>query len=190
MRGATQVFNNSLTLAFGTYPLQETLSSSSASPTVLVANFINGNTDFFKSRVYLWNPATIAGDVTVRVFTLPTSTGIAEELTNGPLFLGSLLAESALNLRVEDILGSVPGITTPYTNDSGNLSLEFTIQAAGVRGAAQVFNNSLTLAFGTYPLQETLSSSSATPTVLVGNFINGNTDFFKSRSLEPRNHRR
>ncbi len=30
--------------------------------------------------------------------------------------------------------------------------LEFTIQAAKVIGAAQVFDNSLTLAFGTYPM--------------------------------------
>ena len=53
--------------------------------TVLVANFMNGNTDFFKSRVYLWNPSTSAGTVTVRVFTLPRTDGLAEELTNTPL---------------------------------------------------------------------------------------------------------
>ena len=79
----------------------------------------------------------------------------AQELTVTPLLLGSLGPESALNLKVaEDILNFVPGITPPYTTDAGNLSLEFTIQAAGVRGAAQVFNNSQTLAFGTYTLSE------------------------------------
>ena len=182
VRGATQVFDNSLTLAFGTYPLQEAPSTFSAGPTVLVANFMNGNTDFFKSRVYLWNPATIDGDVTVRVFTLPLLGDPAQELTLTPLFLGSLTAGSALNLKVaEDILNLVPAITLPYTTDGGNLTLEFTIQAAGVRGAAQVFDNSLTLAFGTYPLQEAPSTFSAGPTVLVANFMNGNTDFFKSR---------
>ncbi len=44
-------------------------------------------------------------------------------------------------------------IPRPYVTNSGNLILEFTIGAADVIGAAQVFNNSLTLAFGTYPLQ-------------------------------------
>ena len=181
VRGAAQVFDNSLTLAFGTYPLQETLSTSSANPTVLVANFVNGNTDFFKSRIYLWNPATIAGNVTVRVFTLPLLGDTAKELTSGPFPLGSLGPESALNLKLAEDILTPAGIPTPHTTDSGNLTLEFTIQAAGVRGAAQVFDNSLTLALGTYPLQETPSTSSAGPTVLVANFVNGNTDFFTSR---------
>ena len=41
--------------------------------TVLVANFMNGNTDFFKSRVYLWNTSTAPGDMTVRIFSLPVT---------------------------------------------------------------------------------------------------------------------
>ncbi len=56
-----------------------------------------------------------------------------------------------VNLKlVENILTPL-GITTPYTTDGGNLTLEFTIQAADVRGAAQVFSSDF--AFGTYPLQ-------------------------------------
>jgi hypothetical protein len=51
----------------------------------------------------------------------------------------------------EDILTPL-GITLPYTTDGGNLTLEFTIEAVGVVGAAQVF--SFSFAFGTYPLQE------------------------------------
>ena len=43
------------------------------------------------------------------------------------------------------------GISLPYTADGGNLTLEFTIQAPNVQGAAQVFSPDL--AFGTYPLQ-------------------------------------
>jgi hypothetical protein len=50
----------------------------------------------------------------------------------------------------EDIL-AVLGIPLPYTDDGGNLLLEFTIGAPGVKGAGQVF--SLDLAFGTYALQ-------------------------------------
>ena len=119
--------------------------------TVLVANFMNGNDDVFNSRVYLWNPSTSAGTVTVRVFTLPLRGGTARELTDTPLDLGTLGARSALNVKLaEDILTPV-GITPPYTTNGGNLTLEFTIQAAGVRGTAQVFSSSFAL--GTYPLQ-------------------------------------
>ena len=182
VRGAAQVFDRSLTLAFGTYPLQEVPSTPGASPTVLVANFMNGNTDFLKSRVYLWNPSNSAGEVEVRVFTLPPTGGLAQELTLAPLVLGTLGDRSALNIRVaEDILEFVPGITTPYVANGGNLTLEFTIQAAGVRGAAQVFDNSLTLAFGTQPLQEIPSTSVGSPTVLVANFMNGNNLVLDSR---------
>ena len=178
VRGATQVFSSSL--AFGTHPLQEIPSTSSGSPTVLVANFMNGNSDAFSSRAYLFNPSDSDGTVTVRVFTLPLSDGIAQELTVTPLDLGTLEARSALNLKLaEDILTPL-GITTPYTTDGGNLTLEFTIEVADVRGAAQVFSSSF--AFGVYPLQEIPSTSSGSPTVLVANFMNGNSDAFSSRA--------
>ena len=125
--------------------------------TVLVANFMNGN---LNSRVYLWNPSASAGNITVRVFTLPLSVGTAQELTAAPLDLGTLGAKSALNIKLaEDILFPL-GIstpTTPYTTDGGNLVLEFTITAATVRGVAQVFSVPQVfldpLAFGTYPLR-------------------------------------
>ena len=178
VRGATQVFSSSF--AFGVYPLQEIPSTSSGSPTVLVANFMNGNSDAFSSRAYLFNPSDSDGTVTVRVFTLPLSEGTAQELTGPPLDLGTLGARSALNLKLaEDILTPL-GITTPYTTDGGNLTLEFTIEVADVRGAAQVFSSSF--AFGVYPLQEIPSTSSGSPTVLVANFMNGNSDAFSSRA--------
>ena len=176
--GVAQVFSSSF--AFGVYPVQQIPSTSAGSPTVLVANFMNGNDDVLNSRVYLWNPSASAGDVTVRVFTLPIAGGLAQELTTTPLSLGSLGAGLALNIRVaEDILDQLPGITTPYKTDGGNLTLEFTIQAADVRGAAQVFSSSF--AFGTNPLQEVPSTSAGSPTVLVANFMNGNSDAFNSR---------
>ena len=147
VRGAGQVFSSDL--AFGTYPLQEV--TSSVNPTVLTAHFTNGNDSFVNSRFYLWNPSTSAGEVTVRVFTLPLSGGIHQERTGTPLNLGTLGAESARNIKlVEDILTPL-GISVPYTEDGGNLALEFTIQAPDVQGAAQVFSSSM--AFGTYPLQ-------------------------------------
>jgi hypothetical protein len=177
VKGAAQVFSSNF--AFGTNPLQEIPSTSGASPTFLVANFMNGNNDAFNSRVYLWNPSDSPGDVTVRVFTLPLGSSIAQQLTTGPLDLGTLGARSALNVKLaEDILTTL-GITTPYTTDGGNLTLEFTIEAANVRGAAQVFSSNF--AFGVYPLQQIPSTSTGTPTVLVANFMNGNNDAFNSR---------
>jgi len=120
--------------------------------TVLLAIFVNGNTDAFNSRIYLWNASASDGDVTVRVFALPLRTGTARELTITPLYLGSLGAKSALNLKLaEDILTPL-GIPVPYTDDGGNLTLEFTIGTGNVQGVAQVFSGDF--AFGTYPLQE------------------------------------
>jgi hypothetical protein len=149
VRGAGQVFSSSL--AFGTYPLQEIPPTFNVNPTVLVANFMNGNSASLNSRVYLWNPSANAGDLTVRVFTLPLTGGVPQELTSTPLDLGTLGAFSARNIKLaEDILAPL-GIPLPYTGNGGNLTLQFTIGAPNVRGAAQVFSSSL--AFGTYPLQ-------------------------------------
>ena len=174
VKGAAQVFSSNM--AFGTYPLQEIPSTPSGSPTVLVANFTNGNNGALHSRVYLWNPSASAGEVTVRVFTLP-QTGNSSLL--GTLDLGSLQAESARNLKLaEDILAPL-GIARPYTDDGGNLMLEFTVGAPDVKGAAQVFSSDF--AFGTYPMQEIPSTSSGSPTVLVANFMNGNDAALNSR---------
>ena len=175
--GAAQVFSSSF--GFGVYPLQRIPSTPGASPTVLVANFMNGNSDAFSARVYLWNPSASAGDLTVRVFTLPLNSSTALELTATPFSLGSLEGKSARNVKlVEDILMPL-SITTPYFTDGGNLTLEFTIQAADVVGAAQVFSSSF--AFGTNPLQAIPSASAGSPTVLVANFMNGNSDALNSR---------
>ena len=116
-----------------------------------MAHFMNGNNEVFYSRVYLWNPSAIAGDVTIRVFTLPIKGGTPQELTATPFNLGTLGAESGRNIRLAEDILAVLGIPLPYTADGGNLMLEFTIGAPGVRGAGQVF--SLDLAFGTYTLQ-------------------------------------
>ncbi len=139
--------------------------------TILVANFMNGNNAALNSRVYLWNSSTAPGDVTVRIFSLPLTGGLATELT-APLDLSTLAARSARNFKVAEDILTPAGITTPYTNDGGNLTLEFTVQAPRVRGAAQVFSDSF--AYGTYPLQEMPATSGGSPTVLVANFMNGN----------------
>ena len=178
VQGTAQVFNRSLTMTLGTYPLQAIPAALSEGPTVLVANFTNGNNAFLASRVYLWNPSTSPGQMTARVFTLGRN-GRSSLL--GTADLGTLEATSARNIKVaEDILAPL-GIALPYTENGGNLTLEFTIEAAGVRGAAQVFDNPLTLAFGTYPLQEVPSAPGEDPTVLVANWVNGDNRFLASR---------
>ena len=152
VRGSGQVFDKAFSIAFGTYPLQEIPATSAGIPTVLAATFINGNDDALNSRVYLWNPSASEGAVTVRVYTLPIREGTARELTTGPLPLTTLGARSAVNIKVaEDILEQLG--ERPYKNDGGNLTLEFTIQAADVQGTVQVFDKDFSIAFGTYPLQ-------------------------------------
>jgi hypothetical protein len=128
--------------------------------TILVANFVNGDTTIVNSRVYLWNPSNAAGNITVRAFTLPLTNGLQQELTTTPLFVGTLGPKSALNIKLAENILTPLGMTTPYVTDGGNLTLEFTIGADNVGGTAQVFTDSF--AFGTYPLQtvELTASSS------------------------------
>ena len=150
--------------------------------TVLLANFANGNNMVLNSRVYLFNSSTKAGNVAVRVFTLPLTDGLAQELTTTPLLLGNLGPKSGLNIKLaEDILMPLMplGVLLPYTTDGGDLTLELTIQAAAVRGTSQVFSSDF--GFGTYPLQEIPSTPGVSPTVLAANFTNGNNSVFNSR---------
>ncbi len=93
--------------------------------TTLVANFANGNTDFFRSRVYLWNPSSSDASITVRVFSL-TRSGPSELL--GTADLGLIEAETARNIRLEDIFVSI-GLPAPYEQNSGNITLEFKVGA-------------------------------------------------------------
>ena len=177
VRGVAQVFSSNM--AFGTYVLQEVPSTPNVEPTVLVAHSMNGNSAIFNSRVYLWNPSTSAGEVTVRVFTLPLADGTVQELTAEPLALDTLGSRSALNIKLaEDILTPL-GIPTPYTTDGGKLTLEFRIEAPDVKGVGQVFSSNL--AYGTYPLQVVPSVPIPGPTQLVASFTNGNDTVFNSR---------
>jgi hypothetical protein len=128
-----------------------------AGNTVLMAHFINGNTDAFRSRVYLWNPSAGAGNITVEVYTMPrpapSDPPEASQLL-GTLSLGTVEAQSARAIRIEEVLAEPEiVIALPYLENGGNLTFKFTIEADGVRGSAQVFSSDLSLAFGTYPLQ-------------------------------------
>ncbi len=116
--------------------------------TVFLANFVNGNSDMFHSRVYLFNHGPVSGDITVRAFTLPTS---GDSTLVGTADLGSLTSWSGRNIRVaEDVLMQITDL--PYTADGGNLVLEITIDANNIAGTAQVFQNDLS-SFGIYQLK-------------------------------------
>jgi len=126
---------------------------------VLVANWVNGDTGAWKSRIYLWNQSTTIGSVSVRVFSTPLVSGgtaTSTELTTpgSPLNLGSIAGQSSMAIRLyEDILGPSGLNIAPYTTNGGNLVVEITIRASGVRGTCQVFNNAATYSFGQTPLQ-------------------------------------
>ncbi len=106
--GDAQVFSD--TFGFGTYPLQEMPSISGGSPTVLVANFLNGNDASLNARVYLWNPSNGAGNITAQAFTLPKS---GPSTVLGTVDLGLLEARSGRNINIaEDILDE-SGIPLP-----------------------------------------------------------------------------
>ncbi len=133
-------------------PILDQLTVSGSAPsefeTILIANFTNGNNAFLNSRVYLWNPSESDGSLTARAYTLPRS---GPSTLLGTVELELLSARSARNIKIdEDILAPL-GLPLPYTDDGGNLTVEFTVGAENVRGAAQVFSDSV--AFGTYPMQ-------------------------------------
>ena len=119
--------------------------------TVLLAAFANGNTDTFSTRFYIVNPSGTAGNVSVRVFTLPIAGG-ANAQVGTTLALGSLAAGGALNIRfAEDVLTPL-SIPLPYTTDGGNLIVEITIEANGVTGVGQVFQSGSLQSFGIFSL--------------------------------------
>jgi len=139
--------------------------------TTLIAHFMNGNTDDFHSRVYLWNPSEFAGDINAKVYTLPHSGSFSlDSLLLGEVNLGILGAESARMIKLaEDVLTPL-GIQTPYLEDGGNLTLEFNVDAPNVQGSAQVFSTNFDFAFGTYPLNAVPANQEVT--VNAGDVVN------------------
>jgi hypothetical protein len=126
---------------------------------VLVANWLSGDSNTYKSRIYLWNPSSLTGAVTVRVFSTPlitSGTQTSTELTTpgSPLSLGSLAGNSGVAIRLyEDILGPAGLNIAPYTANGGNVVVEVTIRASNVRGTCQVFSVNGAQQFGQVGLQ-------------------------------------
>lgn len=123
--------------------------------TVLLSTFQNGNYDFFKSRMYIYNPSAIDGLVTVDLYSLPAgfTAGFATSTLVGSVELGTLSAHSGVNIRLaEDVLAQLYTPLAPYVTNNGNLIAVVTINAANCVGSSQVYNNAGTLAFGTNPM--------------------------------------
>ncbi len=121
--------------------------------TVLIANFQNGNSGIFASRMYIFNSSSSAGAITARVWTLPVAGGTESLL--GSVALGTVGAGAGRNIKLaEDILANITGVTVPYTADGGNVVVELTIEASKVTGVGQVFNASTLASFGIFPMQK------------------------------------
>jgi len=127
--------------------------------TVLLANWLNGNTTQYNSRMYLYNPSPIQGEVTARVFKMPPvgGTAVSTEITTpgSPISLGILGAQSAMNIKLKEdilnfVLAALPGGALPYTENGGNLIVQVTVAAPGISGTCQVFGSNV--AFGQVPM--------------------------------------
>ena len=121
--------------------------------TVLVANFLNGNTNFLISRINLFNASDSPGVVTVRIFTLPAPSAAAQELTGAPLPLGTLGPESAVSIQLDTDILAVLNIGLPYVIDGGGLVARFEIGAEHVSGVVFLRWNFPVPIATTYPLQ-------------------------------------
>jgi len=149
----TLKLNVFLSTAAGTRTILEpsTLTVWTLNGSVLLANWVNGNTALLTSNIYVWNPTVTAGEITLRLFSLPTGTSTPSNLL-GSRSLGFLKPTSGLNIRIkEDVLQPL-GLPVPYTDNGGNLVLEVSIEAVGCSGYAQTVGTSNTIVFGTTPL--------------------------------------
>jgi hypothetical protein len=123
--------------------------------TILVCNFLNGNTDAFVSRSYLWNPTSIPGPVQIDVYTL-----VADDSANPRVWLGTvpfganpafnMAGVSGVNIKTQDVLSYI-GIATPYTTNGGNLTFVFSIGSPGDTGVCNVFDRATTHSMSTSP---------------------------------------
>jgi len=128
---------------------------------VLLANWLNGNTTQYNSRIYLFNSTSTPTDITARVLKMPPAGGTptSAEITapGSPIALGTLSGYSGMNIKLKEdilnyLLAALPGGALPYTENGGNLIVEITAHGLdrGISGTCQVFSG--TFAFGQVPL--------------------------------------
>jgi len=129
------------------------LSVWSLNGTVLIANFLNGNSTDFASRIYLFNSSSSSAAITAKVLTLPVKGG-TQVLLGTVLLSDEVAAGMGMNIKLaEDVLANISGLASPYVTDGGNVVVEFTVEASQVTGVGVVFNPTTLVSFGLYPLQ-------------------------------------
>jgi len=146
-----------------TTPVTQWMLGSGVGQVVLLANWLNGNTSQFNSRIYLYNASPIPTDITARVIKMPAvgSPLTSDEITTpgSPIALGTLSASSGMKidlktdiLSLSSVLARLPGGALPYIENGGNLMVEITAHGvtSGLSGTCQVFSGSL--GFGQVPL--------------------------------------
>jgi hypothetical protein len=160
--GTTQLTSRTLTLA-ANFNASGTVSSQDHSifgatnltvwglnGTILLAGWVQGNNGSLLSRLYVFNRATNAANITARVFTLPVSSSSGTGTPLATVAVGSVAGSGGRNLRVAEDILTPAGIPLPYTTDGGNLIIELTIEAIGATGVTQTFGS--TIAYGTMPM--------------------------------------
>jgi len=136
--------------------------------TILVANYANANTGFWRSRFYIWNAMEKPAVVIVSVKTLPLSdhplspgqvqplvpgTALKSELVGGHMLTYSFMIPgqmggSGITIKLEDILNQL-GVTMPYLgpDGNGNVYVEFAVGAKACSGWVQTFSSDATTTF-------------------------------------------
>jgi hypothetical protein len=117
-----------------------TVTTWSLNGTILISNWTNGNNAVFQSRLYIWNPSPVAGQVTARVFTLPLAGG-ANAQVGATVIVGTLDSLAGMNIRLAEDILTPAGVTLPYVTDGGNLVVELTIEANNINGYGQTFTS-------------------------------------------------
>jgi hypothetical protein len=157
----TVILNRAGTLSDITLVASTQMTQWTFNGTVLLANFQNGNTNVFASRMYIFNPSTTAGAISARLWTLPVAGGSETFLGSVPSSaLGNIGAMAGRNIKLfEDIIGTNGlGLTLVQlliaTANSGNVVVEITVEATNVTGVAQVYNPVTLQSFGIFPMQK------------------------------------
>lgn len=111
--------------------------------TILLAPWVNGNNAFYSSRVYIFNPNSFSGNVTVTVYPI-TAKGVPAQIALGSVDLGSIAGKSGGNFKLKEDILDVLAVTQPYSTNNGNLMLEFTILLPKAYGSFQTYNSTMT----------------------------------------------
>jgi len=163
MTGQTSTPPNSTLVAAGT-----TLTDWGINGSVMMANWANANTSYWKSRFYIFNATSVNNaQVFVRLFQIPISSNSTAPTTQigATVALSKTLgAVSGMTIRLEDIITASGAADADLKgpDQSYNVAVEITVYApqnngfvtGGITGFAQTFNLAGTVFTGTAPLSK------------------------------------